>query len=659
MNVLIPLLVAVGLFVVIGRWYSRRLAKMLGEDPNRTVPAIAKQDGQDYVPTSTPVVFAHHFASIAGAGPIVGPILALVYGWHWCWLWVVFGALFFGSVHDYLAMYMSVREDGATIVGCARKYMGKAGYTIFILFVVTMLLIVNAVFLIYSAAALTSRADIADLGFQTVAEAQTVFNLDSGAGNAARIGGIGSTSVIILTVFAPLLGWMYLKKKVNVWACSLLAVILCILSIYGGFRLPVELGYMENGTTWWVFLLAIYCLFAAGLPVWIFLQSRDFINVHILYVGLAIMALGIVSIGIQGLANGGGQLQLSSQPQSAMPADAAQSRATHTDPGAWRDYGQPIQALETTLQSAATAGNAAATGKLQTLEKFKQAHPEATAIDSWDFSSIPLLWPGLFITIACGAVSGFHSLCASGTASRQVTSEPAARQVAFYSMLLEGALAVMVIVAVGYAFSTVDYARRIYPQALLGGRSNPIVVFSMAVGRVGADGLGIPMWLGTVFGMLMLEGFLVTTLDTAVRITRYLVEELIAIFKPGLKLNPWFTTCLVLGGTLAITFFGSAVKLWQVFGTGNQLLAAFGLIVASLWLIKTGRNAVYALIPACVMLITTVTMLTISLIGYIHSSDILLLITASFLLFLGAAFLVSAVRALTQRIQPAPAPTAP
>ncbi|MGH7145721.1 MAG: carbon starvation CstA family protein [Planctomycetota bacterium] len=633
MNVLIPILAAIGLFIVIGRWYSRHLAKVLGEDPNRPAPAVTKADGVDYVPTRTPIAFAQHFAAIAGAGPILGPIFALVYGWQWCWLWVVFGALFFGAVHDYFALFMSVREEGATIVGLAKKYMGNAGYTVFIAFVVTMLLIVNAVFLIVSAKALTSVIPAAQMHLTDTT--RHLFTVDRD--DNTWIGGIGSTSVLIITLFAPLLGWLYVKKKVSTLLCSALAVGLCALSVYLGILWPIPLGHEAlwgfSGMTIWIALLGVYCLIAAGLPLWMLIQSRDFINVHILYGGLAILVFGLFSIGLFQR----GTIQMSATPQATLAAQASALEAQAVAPKSART----AEAKEKLAQYE---------GAVQTKTAAGLPGPVVTE-PTYDFSGLAWIWPGLFVLIACGAVSGFHSLCASGTASRQVTSEPAARQVGVWAMLLEGLLAVLVIVSVSYAFSGIGYARVLYPNRHLLGGGNPATVFAQAVGTVGYDGLGIPMALGTIFGLLMLEGFLVTTLDTSVRLTRYLLEEMLGMILPGKKFNLWLTTLAVVLGSVGVTAVGAGnvMRLWQVFGTGNQLLAAFGLIVASLWLIKTGRNAIYALIPACFMLVTTITMLIEALYGYIRHFDLLLIVTCALVLFLGLMFLVSAVINLVKR----------
>ena len=375
MTVLLVMLVSVAVLVIAGRFYSAFIARQLGEDPGRATPAMVKADGRDYVPTPTPVVFAHHFASIAGAGPIIGPVLAVIYGWVPALLWVLIGGVLIGAVHDYLATYMATREGGSSIATTVRRILGRGPFIAITILLVVMLALVCAAFLNLSATALTSMLPFDRLDLPTT---QTLFRVvEQGGAGQVVIGGIASMSVICITAVAPLVGFLYLKKKVSVWWCSALAILICAVSVTIGVFRPNALDPLVCNQ-----LLSAYVLIAAGVPVWVFLQSRDFINVHILYVGMVALLVTLVVAG----ARGAGAADL-------------------------REGAEAIPMFN---------------------------------IDQGE-KALGIFWPTLFIVIACGAVSGFHSLCAGGTTCKQLTNERAARQIGYYGMLLESFLAVCVI----------------------------------------------------------------------------------------------------------------------------------------------------------------------------------------------------------------------
>jgi len=283
--VVVILLVSAALLIVVGSWYSRFLSRQFGEDVSRQTPAVVRADGRDYVATPTPVVFAHHFASIAGAGPILGPVLAICYGWGPAVAWVLVGGMFIGAVHDYLATYISTRNGGQSIATITRRLLGTGPFIALVIFLVLILGLVCAVFLNASAKALTSVLPLVRMDLPAD---QTIFRLTED-GQRVIIGGIASTSVIVITLIAPLIGWLYLKKKVSVWICSLMAIGVCAVSVTIGLYMPVGFpdvvcqvgGVTLTGADLWKLILSAYVLIAAGVPVWIFLQSRDFINVHI------------------------------------------------------------------------------------------------------------------------------------------------------------------------------------------------------------------------------------------------------------------------------------------------------------------------------------------------------------------------------------------
>ena len=635
MTVLWIMLIAVVVLSVGGSVYSRFIARSVGEDPSRATPAMIKPDGRDFVPTPTPIVFAHHFASIAGAGPIIGPVIAIIYGWLPALLWVLLGGIFIGAVHDYLATYMTTREGGQSVATIARRILGKDVFIAFTIMLVVMLALVCAAFLNASATALTSMLPFSRIDLP---KDQTLFRV---VGEKVVIGGIASMSVIVITVVAPVLGWCYIKKKVSVWKCSLLAIGICTASIATGIFFPIHfpekmqiLGLSLTGPGLWKLILSGYVLLAAGVPVWIFLQSRDFINVHILYVGMAMLLLTLIVAGARGAG-----------------------------------VEDPIPAIN-------FAQGAAAKGPP---------------------------WPMLFILIACGAVSGFHSLCAGGTTCKQIKSEPAARRIGYYGMLLESFLAVCIIAVLMVGTSRSHYITDVHPSLLgLSGKANPILGFAMAVGNAGRLAWGVPVAVGALAGMVLLEGFLITTLDTAIRLTRYLLEEVwrtlfdgFDVFSapvaqgevqaqwpagervpagsdgipvaPDLSESPpaatpprtttglfravlmlmrayWFNSGIAVVLMLGFALGGGVGALWGIFATSNQLLAALVLSLASLWLLRKGKRFMFALIPAVAMLVTTSAALILLLRKYSSSeqfngtllaADLVIMLITGYLLIAG------------------------
>ncbi len=605
MTIVLILIAAVCAYLLAGSLYAGRISKVLGEDNTRPTPAVALSDGRDYVPTRTPVVFAHHFASIAGAGPIVGPVLALYYGWLPAVLWIILGAVFIGAVHDYVATYVALREGGRSIAVIGRRLMGRGAFILLTFFLVAVLTLVCAAFLNLSAVALTSVVPLGMLGLD---ENQTLFSVVTGPDpitgqptKLAQIGGIASMSVIVITAFSPFMGFLYVRRQTPVWVCSAMATGICALSLIVGLYFPVRIG---EGT--WKLLISIYVLIASGLPVWVLLQSRDFINVHILYVGMVLVTISLIGAVINGAGN-----------------------ITAT-PGT-------IPAVNLTLAEAQ--------------------------------KTLGPTWPVLFITIACGAVSGFHSLCAGGTTCKQLSTERAARQVGFLGMLLESLLAVLVVCVLLVGLKLSGYQALLYPT-LPGAKGNAVLTFAMGVGHTANLGLGVSVAVGAIGAMLLLEGFLVTTLDTAVRLTRYLLEEgwasLFERYDVGavsagdgtlngpeakaeyqpvgagglvvasdsatsqavrgqraggfvggmmrLARHYWFNSALAVGLMLLLGLGNGYKALWGIFAASNQLLAAMGLLIGTLWILRQGRSVWYTLIPCFLMLATTLSMLVWSLV---------------------------------------------
>ena len=528
MNVLLPLVAGAMLFVLATRTYAFYVSRRLGVDDTRPTPSQRLQDGRDYVPTRTHVVFAHHFSVIAGAGPIVGPVMALVYGWGPAWLWIIIGCILFGAVHDMTAMFVSLREDGRSIADMSRRCLGTYGYLLFLAFVIMILTLINAIFLNLSCKALTASYPAALLKITAGDSLLTTFVKDGVL--MGRIGGIATTSVLVITLFAPLVGWMIYRKHFPILSLYILASLICVLSVVLGFYFPILL---TEGA--WRYVMTIYIFFACWVPVWLILQPRDFINVQILYAGLILMLGGVLLYGFSGRAIG--------------------------------------------------------TRMLAVAEGQKLTGP---------------IWPFLLITIACGAISGFHSLAATGTTVKQIAGESEVRRVGYNAMILEGGLALLAMLLVATALPRNEYFNIVFPGQ---GDGNPILAFSVAMGYMLHDILGLKVALGCVLGILVLEGFVVTTLDTSVRLCRYMLEELWAFAfagrTPALLKNTFFNTALAVGLMLFFALTSTIMAAWKVFGAGNQLIAALAMTVVTVWLLQKGRSFWFTLVPALVMCVTT------------------------------------------------------
>jgi len=591
----ILLIMVIGAIVLLmgGRFYAPLIGRALGERADRTTPAVAINDNRDYVPTRTPVVFAHHYASIAGAGPIIGPVIAILYGWGPALLWILLGGVFLGAVHDYVATHIALREGGKNLTVTVRRYVGKTAFVMLLVMLVFVLALVCAAFLDLSARALTSRLPVAELQLDAT---QTLFRTQDGQ---AVIGGIASMSVIVITACSPLLGFLHLKRKWPVSICSLLALLICGVSILVGLRFPVTVT-----PTTWKLMISAYVLISAGLPVWLFLQSRDFINVHFLYVGIIFLFVALMAAAIRG----GGHFALA----DAIP-------------------------MNNWTEGVAKHGSG---------------------------------WPCMFVIIACGAVSGFHSLCAGGTTCKQLRSEPAARRVGYYGMLLESFLALCVVLSLVVGLSLATYKGYCYPKV----GKNPILTFAMAVGHTGKIGLGLPVAAGALGAMLILEGFLVTTLDTAIRLTRYMIEEGWAtffgrydVFAPSTGSTPdhpalsthgikrvglrilryyWINSGLAVALMLLLGWGQGYLVVWKIFGSTNQLLASLVLLVATTWLVKNSRPIWYTLLPALFMLATSVTMMVRLLIAFLGNwpNDLMLVFADIIVLALSLAIVLLALR---------------
>ncbi len=532
MNILL-LLIAGGICFWVGyRVYARYVSRQMGLVNDAPTPAMEQSDGRDYVPTRTSVIFAHHYATIAGVGPIVGPTLAVICGILPAVFWVVLGGILFGAVHDFAALFVSTRQKGESMAAVTRSTLGNAGFYLFILFTILMILLVTSAFLSLTAISLTSKPLLSDLGLDA---SQTILRTqETDRGTVGIIGGIASTSVIIITAFAPFLGFLLYRKQIPTLHVYIISIAIAVGAILVGIRVPLTLQ-----PTTWMIILSVYVMFAATIPVWIILQPRDFVNSQILYLGLIALFLATIVGGFKGISLGAGD---------------------HI----------PLLNIA------------------QGVEKI-----------GW-------IWPMLFIFIACGAISGFHALVGGGTTGKQVSKEGDTMRVGYGAMLLESLLALLVIIALGVGLSNSSYVNIVWPEGTAG---NPILGFALSVAGLLNSSFGLSMTLGAVLGILMVEGFAITTLDSAVRLNCYLFEELWrGIFKnpaPILR-NRVFNAAISVVIMFYLAYSQSYRAVWPVFGAANQLLAALTLISISVWLYVRGLKNWYTVIPAAFMTVTTI-----------------------------------------------------
>jgi len=562
---LIVILVFIG-FSLAYRFYSGYIKNVLGEDDSRSTPAHSMKDDVDYAPAHPMVLFSHHFASIAGAGPILGPTMAMAFGFMPTLFWVFMGTIFFGAVHDYTTLFISMREKGRSIAQIASTTMGRAGYLLFILFTLFMIFLVTAAFLGLTATALASLVPVKVLGVDAASTSLKVITHDGA--QKVVIGGIASTSVIIMTLFSPILGYLYYRRGISVWTAGLMALVVGVGSVLIGISNPVMLD-----PKMWMIILSVYVLIAAGIPVWAILQPRDFTNSFLLYIGLALLFLGAILGGAGGLT---------------------------------------VQAPSFNIAEG--------------------------------MKKMGLIWPFLFITVACGAISGFHSLVSGGTSSKQVSLESHTRRIGYGGMVLEGILAVLVLVAVGTGISFQNYMDIVWPAK----GANAILGFSLGMGGLLDKALGIPMYIGTIFGILMIEGFIVTTLDTAVRLNRYLFEELWSVlFKevPSVMKTFWFNSGLSVVIMLYLGYSNAYTVIWPIFGSANQLLSGLALIAVAMWLLYRGKPNWFAVLPAIFMMGTTITALYQLLVGkYLPTNNIPLVVTDLCLIVLAVGVIILSIK---------------
>lgn len=545
MNGLLLLGLAALILVVAYLCYGRYLVKTWGIDPNATTPAVAKEDGTDFVPTNKWSVFAHQFSSIAGAGPVTGPVMAMVFGWLPAFLWVVIGGVFFGAVQDFGALYASVKSEGKSMGQIIEKYIGRTGKKLFFLFCWVFTLIVIAAF-----------ADMVAGTFNGFSAEGTKL-----APNAS------AASISILYVFVAM-AFGLLLRKVNLegWPKVVLGIVLIVAMLAVGIKFPV---YATKTT--WIYLVFVYIFFASVTPMWLLKGPRDYLTTF-LFIGM--IAAAVVGVFL-------------SNPTVTVPA---------------------------------FTGFKSATGSY--------------------------LFPTLFVTIACGAVSGFHSLVSSETSSKMVKNEKDMLQVGYGSMLLESLLAVLVIVIVGSLpnLKQTGVLDTALANMALADTATPFTKFSAGVTGLVAQ-LGLPQSWGLCIMTMFVSALALTSLDAVARISRMSFQEFFEVEEGetpsqlvSVLTNKYVSTLISLffGYLLSL---GGYVNIWPLFGSANQLLAAMVLISLAVFLKVTGRKGFMLYVPMVLMFIVTMT----ALVQAIYGICMKLFVTGGFMIMTDGLQLVVAV----------------
>ena len=531
--------------------YGRFLAKTWGIDPKAKTPAYGKEDGVDYVPSNKWEVFAHQFSSIAGAGPVTGPVMAMMFGWLPAFLWVLLGGIFFGAVQDFGALYASVKSHGKSMGGIIEQYIGKAGKKLFFLFCWLFTLLVIAAF--------------ADMVAGT-------FNGFSAEGARLQPNAAAASISMLYIVVAIAFGLFLKKTKIAGWKQALIGVVLIIAMLAGGIAFPL---YFSKNV--WIYVVFVYIFFASVTPMWLLKQPRDYLTTFLFIAMIAGAVIGV----------------LISNPSVTTPA---------------------------------FTGFVAKNGSY--------------------------MFPTLFITIACGAVSGFHSLVSSETSSKQIKNEKDMLQVGYGSMLLESLLAVLVIVVVGSLTAMASNGTLDSGLAgiALADTATPFTKFS-----VGVTGLlskfGLPQEVGMCVMTMFVSALALTSLDAVARIGRMSFQE---FFEPEegkeasslvqFATNKYVATLITLAGGYLLSL-GGYNNIWPLFGSANQLLGAMVLVSLSVFLKVTGRKGWMLYVPMTLMLICTMTSLGLSIYnicmklfvngGFVFMIDGLQLIFAVLLVALG------------------------
>ncbi|MBS4031566.1 MAG: carbon starvation protein A [Clostridiales bacterium] len=542
------LLIAVLVFfayLIAYRTYGTFLSqKVFGLDPDRVTPAHRYRDDKDFVPSNKWVLFGHHFTTIAGAGPIVGPAIAVIWGWVPALMWVVFGTIFMGAIHDFGSLVLSARHEGKSVSAVTEELIGPRARTLFLLLTAFALLIVLAVFAVI------------------IALLFTMFP--------------GSVLPIFIEIpVAIAIGYWIYKKSGNHVVAGTIAVITLYVFVVIGTYVPLTMPgiIMGNPIYTWVVILLVYSFIASTLPVWMLLQPRDYINSHQLFIVLIMMVLGVIV-----------------------------------------------------------------------------ARPEIVA-PAFHFNAVgaPPFFPFLFVVIACGAISGFHSMAASGTTVKQMDNESDAKLIGYGAMLTEGFLATMVILACTAGFSSLAAWTEHYASwQAADGLGAKVGAFVNGGGSF-ISALGIPQQIALTIMAVMVVSFAATTMDSATRIQRYIIAELAESYGIKPLATPTGAALFAVITAFALASINGGrggMILWPLFGASNQLMAGLALLVMTVWLIRIKKPSIYSAIPMVFMIFITTWAMIAGLVNYYNQGNWLLTILSFFIILLEVWVVIEAITIL-------------
>lgn len=522
MNGITIILISAVVLIIGYLGYGRWLAKSWGVDSKALTPAVRMEDGKDFSPASRFTVFAHQFSSICGAGPVQGTIVAMAFGWAPVMLWVLVGGIFFGAVHDFGALYASMKNNGKSLAQLIEKYIGKTGRRLFLIFSWLFCLIVIAAFT--SMVASTFKMVPADGGGVDLAK--------------SYFGAAAGTISLLFTFVAIAFGWFCRKFDLKGWKQFVCALVLIVAMFAVGMQFPIYLD--TNG---WIAITMAYLVFAAAMPIQKLKQPRDYLTTIMMVTMIVAAVLGIFAMGVNG-----------------------------------------------------------------------QAEMTAPAFVGFTNASGQFLFPVLFVSVACGALSGFHSLVSSGTSSKQVSNEEDALPVGYGAMVLESFVGMLAVVIAAIMYKDMNT-----------GNATPFQIFAGGVAK-GVELVGVNATIATVFMTMCVSALALTSLDAVARIARVSLQEFFAksndaravsTEKTGvMKIvgNPWFATVVTLLGGLSLTF-GGYLNIWPLFGASNQLLGGMTMITIAVFCKVTGRKGWMLYVPVAFLLCCTFTSLVQSFIG--------------------------------------------
>ena len=553
-------------YLLYGRWLSNKW----GVDAKALTPARRMEDGKSFSPASAFTVFSHQFSSICGAGPVTGTIVAMAFGWLPVVLWVLIGGIFFGAVHDFGALYASMKNNGKSLAQLIEKYIGKTGRRLFLIF--------SWLFCIIVIAAFTSM--VCGTFKYTPAEAG---GIDFAKSYAA---GCAGTISILFTFVAIAFGWAQRKFNLDGAKEFVAAVVAIVLMFAVGMQFPLYLDLNQ-----WIAVVMVYLVFAGAMPIQTLKQPRDYLTTIMMVVMIVCAVLGIVVLGVNGQA---------------------------------------------TITAPMFTGFSTKSG---------------------------MMFPVLFVSVACGALSGFHSLVSSSTSSKQVSNETDAVKVGYGAMVLESFVGVLAIIIAGIMFSDMNTAGT---GALNNGvASTPFQIFAAGIAR-GMKAFGVDGTVATVFMTMNVSALALTSLDAVARIARTSFSEFFAKSNDALAIedksgamkvlgNPWFATLVTLIPGLALTF-GGYLAIWPLFGASNQLLGGMTMITLAVFCKCTGRKGAMLYVPVAFLLCCTFTSLVQSIMGCVTAlsagtaasvfNSVLQLVFAILLVVLGLIVAVNCLREL-------------